>query len=209
MAEKQPTPAARVKRRAGPLVAVGALLTVGAFVFAGCVGAGPSNEAGALTGGPSRAPADAHFLPSAESTLCLSATDPGLDCGGGPDVSLPPAAASLPAAPTAAPSPSEVPVALAAAPLVVTIADDGTTLHLMVGQQFLLDLGSGSNWSAKVGSEQVVRRVTGVALPVGSQGLFEARAIGTTFVSAIGVPPCTSGDCAMFRLGFDVTITVS
>jgi len=90
----------------------------------------------------------------------------------------------------------------------VTIADDGTTLHLAVGQQFLLDLGSGVDWTMRVADEQVVGRVTSVPLPAGDQGIYEARAPGTTVLSAAGSPHCTSGLCPFFRLGFSVTITV-
>jgi hypothetical protein len=91
----------------------------------------------------------------------------------------------------------------------VTIADDGTTLHLAVGQQFLLDLGSGMNWTVKVADEKVVGRVTSTALPAGDQGIYEARTPGTTVLSAVGSPHCTSATCPFFRLGFSVTITVS
>jgi hypothetical protein len=91
----------------------------------------------------------------------------------------------------------------------VTVADDGTTLHLSVGQRFLLDLGSGVDWTVKLGDEQVVRPVTGVLLPAGAQGVYEAQTPGTTVLSAAGIPHCTSGSCALFRLGFGVTIAVS
>lgn len=91
----------------------------------------------------------------------------------------------------------------------MTIADDGTTLHLAVGQRFLLDLGSGADWKVIVSDEQVARPVTSVALPAGAQGFYEAQTPGTTVLSAGGVPQCTSGVCPHFRLGFSVTITVS
>jgi hypothetical protein len=91
----------------------------------------------------------------------------------------------------------------------VTIADDGATLNLAVGQRLLLDLGSGVDWEVKVGDEQVVQPVTGLPLPSGYQGAYEARTPGSTVLSAVGRPHCTSGSCALFRLGFTVTITVS
>jgi hypothetical protein len=93
--------------------------------------------------------------------------------------------------------------------IVVTIANDGTTLHLAVGQQFTLSLGNGEDWMVKVADEQVVQHVAGVALPAGAQGIYEARKPGATVLSAVGSPHCTSGVCPLFRLVFSVAITVS
>jgi hypothetical protein len=92
--------------------------------------------------------------------------------------------------------------------LIVTQADNGTTLHLAVGQQFLLDLGSSEDWTVTVANQDVVSRVLGVLVVKGAQGLYVARAGGTTVLSAIGSPHCTSGVCPLFRIAFKVTITV-
>ena len=116
---------------------------------------------------------------------------------------------TLPSAPAALPTPTAVLLAPGAAPIVVTIADNGTTMHLAVGQQFTLSLGDGEDWMVKVADEQVVQHVTGVALPAGAQGVYEARTPGATVLSAVGSPHCTSGVCPLFRLAFSVTITVS
>jgi hypothetical protein len=105
--------------------------------------------------------------------------------------------------------PTAVLLASDAAPVVVTIANDGTTLHLAVGQQFTLNLGNGADWIVKVADEQVVQRVTGVALPAGTQGIYEAGRPGATVLSAVGSPHCTSGVCPLFRIAFSVAITVS
>jgi hypothetical protein len=109
--------------------------------------------------------------------------------------------------PTSTPTPS--PGETAAASRVVTIADNATTLHLAVGQQFLLDLGSSLDWAVTVADPGIVQRVAGVRVSQGAQGLYVARAAGTTVLSAVGSPHCTSGVCPLFRLGFSVTITVS
>jgi hypothetical protein len=90
----------------------------------------------------------------------------------------------------------------------VTQADNGTTLHLAVGQQFLLDLGSSEDWTVTVANQDVVSRVLGVLVVKGAQGIYAARASGTTVLSAIGSPYCTSGVCPLFRIAFKVTITV-
>ena len=116
---------------------------------------------------------------------------------------------TLPSAPAALPTPTALLLAPDAAPLVVTIANDGTTLNLAVGQRFTLNLGNGVDWTVKVADEQVVQHVTGVPLPAGAQGVYEARTPGSTVLSAVGIPHCTSGVCPLFRLGFSVTITVS
>jgi len=75
----------------------------------------------------------------------------------------------------------------------VTAADNGTTLHLAVGQQFLLDLGSAVDWTVTVADQRVVGRVIGVFVIRGAQGIYEARTAGTTLLSAVGSPPCPSG----------------
>ena len=93
-------------------------------------------------------------------------------------------------------------------PISVTQADNGTTLHLAVGQQFLLDLGSSEDWTVTVANQDVVARVPGVLVVKGAQGLYAARAGGTTVLSAIGSPHCTSGVCPLFRIAFKITITV-
>ncbi|MGO9178968.1 MAG: hypothetical protein ACLQHS_06815 [Candidatus Limnocylindrales bacterium] len=91
----------------------------------------------------------------------------------------------------------------------MTLTDNGTTLHLAVGQQFLLDLGSSLEWAVKVADPGIVARVSGALLTKGAQGLYVARKAGTIVVNAIGSPHCASGSvCPMFRLGFSLTIVV-
>jgi hypothetical protein len=102
---------------------------------------------------------------------------------------------------TATPSPSPS--------LVVTLAANGTTLRLAVGERFLLDLGGNVTWTVTVANPQVVTRLQGIPVPSGDQGVFVALAPGTTILTAVGSPPCASGICPLFRLGFRVTITVA
>ncbi len=92
--------------------------------------------------------------------------------------------------------------------LVVTLADNGSTLHLAVGQRFLLDLGDSAVWTVTVADPHVVAQVAGIAVPPGAQGVFAALAHGSTTLSAIGSPPCASGICPLFRIAFRVTIEV-
>jgi len=119
----------------------------------------------------------------------------------------PSAPVATPVAPTT-PTPAPWPGTPAAAPIVVTAADNGTILQLAVGQQFLLDLGSSMNWAVTVADQNVVGRVPGVLVVRGAQGIYVARATGTTLLSAVGSPQCTSGACPLFRIGFRLTITV-
>ena len=184
MADNSRSPAAQVRRRVGPLLAAGAVVTLAVLVLGWCVCAGPSGGTAAPTASPSRPGTVAPLPPS-------SVTE------------------TPPSAPAALPTPTAVPLASDAAPIVVTIANDGTTLHLAVGQRFTLDLGNGEDWMVKVADEQVVQHVTGVPLPAGAQGIYEARKPGATVLTAVGSPHCTSGVCPLFRLGFSVSITVS
>jgi len=90
----------------------------------------------------------------------------------------------------------------------VTAADDGTTLHLAIGQQFLLDLGPSMDWAVTVADPNIVARVPGVLVIKGAQGIYVARTSGTTLLSAVGSPQCTSGACPLFRRAFRITIAV-
>jgi hypothetical protein len=93
--------------------------------------------------------------------------------------------------------------------LVVTERDNGTTLHLVVGQRFILDLGHRVEWAVNATPPQVVQPVAGSPQIAGAQGLYVARTAGTAVLNAVGSPDCTSGVCPMFRLGFSLTIVVS
>ena len=156
---------------------------------------------------------------------CISATTPGQPCGRastGPAGSRIPAPVPTPipvapvppvtarSTPTAAPPATPVPTRLAASPgtLVVTAADNVSTLHLAVGERFVLELGSSTTWSVTVADPRVVGPAPGVTAPAGAQGVYEALAAGTTTLSAVGSPVCPSGACPLFRIAFDLTIIV-
>ena len=72
----------------------------------------------------------------------------------------------------------------------MTLADDGTSLDLTVGDRFLLDLGSGFDWTVSIDDQSVLSRVLNVAVVQGAQGIYQARAQGRTTLSATGDPPC-------------------
>ena len=114
------------------------------------------------------------------------------------------ASAPTPGTPATVPLPGQP----TASPLVVTAADNGTSLHLAIGQEFLLNLGSAADWVVTVADQRIVQRIGGVLVVRGAQGLYEARTAGTTSFSAVGSPPCPTDVCPLYRLGFQVTITV-
>jgi hypothetical protein len=111
---------------------------------------------------------------------------------------------ATPAATVTVPSPGQP----TASPLVVTTADNGTSLHLAIGQEFLLNLGSAADWAVTVADQRIVQRIGGVLVVLGAQGIYEAQTAGTTSLSAVGSPPCLTGVCPLYRLGFRITITV-
>jgi hypothetical protein len=182
-------------------------------------------------------PGSASPAPSASDGLfagtgpCLSATSPAQACSSEPVAPSPagsaipprtPPAASTPVAtrvpaPTpagtpvarTAPTPTPSPANAAASPVTVTQADDGTILHLAVGQQFLLDLGASMSWAVTVADQSVVGRVPGILVIQGAQGVYVARTAGTTLLNAVGSPHCTAGACPLFRIAFTITIKAS
>ena len=91
----------------------------------------------------------------------------------------------------------------------VNTADNGTTLHLALGQRFLLDLGSAAEWTVTVADPRIVGRVSGVPVIRGAQAIYVARTRGTTLLRAVRSQPCPSGACRPpSRLWFRLTITV-
>ena len=221
----------------GGVLAVG-LLVLGGCVTAGSSSRAPAQTGSAsspvaLGSLPSSSvpPLSAPSSVGVGTAPCLSAT-PGQLCGGGSAVPRPAGSASLFSAPPAArqpvrptpvatrvtPIPRAVPTSTptpspgqpATVALVVTERDNGTTLHLVVGQRFILDLGQRVEWAVNATVPQVVQPVAGSPQIAGAQGLYVARTAGTTVLNAIGSPPCASGSvCPMFRLGFSLTIVVS
>ncbi len=90
----------------------------------------------------------------------------------------------------------------------VTMADNGKTVTLHVGQGFLLALGD-QQWSVTVADQAVVARVPNVMVVRGAQGLYRALKAGTTTLQAAGRPNCSPGQaCPMYIIGFHVTLQV-
>ncbi len=225
----------RQGRRSGGSGIIGARLALcGAIatclaLLGGCVGAespdvtNPGGSAAFPTtavSGPTTAPSAASsggLLSSSGS--CLAPAQPTGECAV-PSGLASPGPSQRPSSPPATPRPTAtslprptatVPQATPATPpgaaaLVVTQADNGTTLHLAVGQQFLVDLGSTVDWSVTIADQGIVGRVPGILVIRGAQGIYAALVPGTTILTAIGSPVCSSGACPQFRIAFSITI---
>ena len=192
----------------GARLALGGALAICVALFGGCVGAASP----AVTSPGGSAP-----LPTATVSGPTTAPPAGSSAGPaspGPSQrpSSPPATPRPTATPLPRPTATVTPTASAtppgAAAVVVTLADNRTTMHVAVGQQFLVDLGSTVDWTVTIADQGIARRVPGVLVIRGAQGIYAALAPGTTTLSAIGSPVCTSGACPQFRIAFSITIVV-
>jgi hypothetical protein len=192
------------------MVAATAVFALAGLVAGACTAAASGPTAGGpIVSAPAASPV-ASSSPPASGTSgapCVSATDPTAVC------SEPSASPST--APTAAPAspgePSASPAEQAASgTTVVTAAQNGTTLHLAVGERFELKLGSDMKWAPKVENPSIVAPVAGAGLAPGVQGVYVAKAAGTTTLTAVGSPSCAAGSiCPQFRVLFTLTISVS
>jgi len=93
----------------------------------------------------------------------------------------------------------------------VTLADNGKTIHMAVGQSFLLTLGFNYDWNITVSDLNVISRVKNIAVVVGAQGVYDVLANGTAVLSAVGDPQCRTATpaCASPSILFSVTIVVN
>ncbi|HVX90734.1 MAG TPA: hypothetical protein VHC20_03820, partial [Candidatus Paceibacterota bacterium] len=94
--------------------------------------------------------------------------------------------------------------------LVVTAADSDTTIHLHVGDTFVLKLGSDKNWSnVAVDNPHVIGTVETFAAIPGAQGMFVAKSAGTASLTVVGTAICNPGEmCPQFALLYKVTFIV-
>lgn len=110
--------------------------------------------------------------------LALAATLVLAACGGAPPSVTPQSAGS----PSATPEP--------VISQTVTLADDGRTITLHVGDSFLLKLEEGYTWTPSVGDESIISRDRGITVVQGAQGVYEALKVGETILVADGDPTC-------------------
>ena len=97
----------------------------------------------------------------------------------------------------------------ASAGLTITQADDGKTINVANGSEFLVKLGSDYNWTVTVDNPNVVSRVVGVMVVRGAQGIYQADQPGHATLNATGTPVCPAGQmCSDLALAFQVQINV-
>jgi hypothetical protein len=96
--------------------------------------------------------------------------------------------------------------------IIVTIADLGKPLLLKTGDRFLLFLEkAGYVFEPTVLDTSIVRKVDDSEIIPGSQGVFEAKAVGSTKLNATGELPCAKSipPCMAPTLNLEFTIIVS
>ena len=93
---------------------------------------------------------------------------------------------------------------------VVTLADDGQTITMHVGESFLLKLGQAYEWTVIPLDQDIIRREPNVLTVIGSQGLYQAHKTGRTQLTATGDPPCRQSQppCGMPSRGFLIDVVV-
>lgn len=172
-------------------------------LLAGCVVAGAPASSGGAPGAASGAPAESIAPYASLPPTTAVAVSPGV------------AASSTPGrtASTATPQPTSAPTATAAptaALHTITLADDGTTVGVRLGDSVLIDLGTGLTWTVTIANPETLSREIGVLVIVGAQGIYRAAQTGSTLVTAIGDPACRSSTppCMAPSRSFSVTVVV-
>ena len=94
--------------------------------------------------------------------------------------------------------------------LTVTLDDMGKTIHLKVGDNFLLELGDQYQWDVSISDQSVLDRVKGILVVKGAQGVYEALQPGTVTLEASGDPACRQSQppCMMPSRLFELTVVV-
>jgi len=118
------------------------------------------------------------------------------------------AVASLMLMACAGSSPSSTPPA--ASSQTVTLADNGKTITLRVGDSFLLQLGEDYNWTPAVDDQTIVSRANSITVAQGTQGVYDALKAGKTTLTAAGDPPCLqlTPPCKRPSIVFEIQIVV-
>ena len=108
------------------------------------------------------------------------------------------------------PTTEPTPTAAEQSGLIITLADDGQTVTIQVGERFLLKLGTAYDWTVISQDQDILRRVPNVLTVIGSQGLYEAHKAGRTQLAAMGDPLCRQSQppCEAPSRGFVVDVVV-
>jgi hypothetical protein len=92
----------------------------------------------------------------------------------------------------------------------ITLADNGATISMHVGETTLLNLGEQYDWNVQVTDQTVLERVKNIAVMRGAQGVYQALKAGRTMLVGAGSPQCLQSKpaCAMPSIAFEVTVVV-
>jgi len=126
------------------------------------------------------------------------------------------ASAALFAACSAAAVPSNVATSTATAtpstgPRVaeITLADDGQTIAMQVGERITVALGEQYRWEVTSSNTSVISRLPQFLMVRGAQGIYEAHQAGQATLQATGTMVCAAGQpCPALARVFRVTVTV-
>jgi hypothetical protein len=108
------------------------------------------------------------------------------------------------------PTPSPIPPQTGDGGLTITLADNGKTIEMKVGDTALLKLGYEYDWNISITDESILSRVKNIMVINGAQGVYQALKAGTTVMSISGDPVCrvSTPPCMMPSIQFQVTIVV-
>lgn len=108
-------------------------------------------------------------------------------------------------APTQPTSPGQIVI-----PGALTLADNGRTIAMQPGEQFLLFLGDDYLWNVAPADPGILSRDEGKQTIEGAQGVYVARAPGTTALNAVGDPACRLAEppCLAPSISFTVNVEV-
>src|SRR5579871_2597857 len=92
----------------------------------------------------------------------------------------------------------------------LTLADNGTTIAVAVGDSIELRLDVNLDWTVTVSDPTVLRRPPGIALVREVQGLWDAAALGSATIAATGDAPCrrSTPACTVPSILFSATVNV-
>ncbi len=92
----------------------------------------------------------------------------------------------------------------------ITLADNGRSISLAVGDRFVLALGTDFDWTLGPVEASVLLPLPDGAPGAGVQGTYQAVAPDTVTLSATGDPPCrkVTPPCAAPSILFQVTLVV-
>ncbi len=78
---------------------------------------------------------------------------------------------------------------------------------MVVGQRFLLELGTGYVWTVTIDNPAVLTRVANATAVQGSQGVYEVKSAGTATLNAAGGIVCPPGKaCIQIAREFHVKV---